>query len=326
MSAVLQIDGLTLEAGSGAATTRILRGVDLRLDAGETLGIVGESGCGKSSTLFACLGLLPGVTRLAGSIRLEGRELTALSDREWQKVRGRSIACVFQNARGALHPMMTVGHQIERAWRLHWGGGRREAAAEAAAVLTGVGFSEPEAIARRFPQELSGGQCQRATIALAMTMQPKVLLADEPTSGLDHSARVDVLHALRERTLAHGTAVMIVTHDFSVVDELCDRVAVMYAGKVIELGRTADVLARPAHPYTRALLEARHASSRRLNCIPGSPPDLRRHFVGCAFTPRCSYATTDCAATAPALTARGENHQAACLYDPSELEARGDAA
>ncbi|MFT3964380.1 MAG: ABC transporter ATP-binding protein [Sphingobium sp.] len=326
MSPELAVEGLHLRVGQSGEPVHILRGIDLHLHAGETLGIVGESGCGKSSTLLACAGLLGTESCLTGSIRLAGQEISRLTERDWRAIRGRRIACVFQNARGALHPMMAVGRQIARAWRQHNPGGGREARRRALEMLRQVGFADPDAIARRLPQELSGGQCQRAIIALAMVMEPAVLLADEPTSGLDHGARVEVLKALRRQTLAHGTATLIVTHDFAVVEEACDRVAVMYAGQIVETGPAAAILARPAHPYTRALLAARDARARRMPFIPGSIPDLRTAMAGCDFAPRCGFARPVCHQEMPLMAPRGEKRQARCRFTPEELVEAGNAA
>lgn len=314
MSPLLEIHKLEVDLGDPRAPTHVLRGVELEVAPGEVVGVVGESGCGKTTTMLAIAGLLPSSARFrSGSITLSGRDLLSLSRRDWRAIRGREVACVFQNARGALHPMMSVGRQIARLHRLHWGSDAKQAWRETVAMLERAGLGDAERIAGRCPHELSGGQCQRAMIAMALIGRPKLLLADEPTSGLDVTVQRQVLSTLLENVRDHETAMVLVSHDVGVVRRTCDRVSVMYAGEVIESGTRSAVLDAPAHPYTQGLLAAAAPQGRRMAYIPGRVPDLRRTIDACSFADRCSLVRDVCRVGRPADAELEGGHRARCV-------------
>lgn len=302
-----------VEVGFGSA--KILRGVSLELYPGETLGVVGESGCGKSMTGFAVMGMLPKPGKVtAGSIRLEGRELTTLTNREWLDVRGDQIALVMQDPFTSLNPMMRVGEQIAEALRLHQKMSREQANRKAVELLDQVGVPVPEASARKYPHQMSGGQRQRVVIAIAFACRPKVLIADEPTTALDVTLQAQILRLIREMQERDGTAVMLISHDIGVIGALSTRVAVFYAGRVVEVGTSREVLLSPAHPYTKALLSAMPTAGKTvLASLPGQPPDLSTLGGGCAFAERCPV-RCDRAESDPTLTPIGQadDHRAAC--------------
>lgn len=329
MTGLLSISDLRVDLGDPDQPTHVLRGVELELPEGEAVGLVGESGSGKTTTMLAAAGLLPPSARIAGgSIRLGDRDLLGLGGKEWREVRGRSISCIFQNARGALHPMMTVGDQVARAYRLHHGAGRTAARREAVAMLSEVGLPDAERMARRYPHQLSGGQCQRAMIAMALITKPQLVLADEPTSGLDVTVQRQVLATLVDRAREHGTTMLLISHDVGVIRRACERVAVMYAGEVVEQGSREAVLERPAHPYTQALLASLDTGAERMAFVAGSVPDLRRDIRGCPFVGRCPHAHDACHPERPPALPVEPGHTARCVLvrergeGPSVVEAR----
>ncbi len=309
MSAILEVRDLEVAFGSA----RILRGVSFDVFPGETLGVVGESGCGKSMTGYAIMGMLQSPGKVTGgSIRLEGRELTTLKPREWLSIRGDQIALVMQDPFTSLNPMMRVGEQIAEALRLHQGMNRAAAAKEAIRMLDEVGVPIPESSARKYPHQMSGGQRQRVVIAIAFACQPKVLIADEPTTALDVTLQAQILRLIREMQEREKTAVILISHDIGVIGSLASRVAVYYAGEVVELGPAEEVLRRPAHPYTKALLNALPTAGKtELESLPGQPPDLSQPLVGCPFAPRCPV-RCDRADEDPPLIQVSEKHSAAC--------------
>jgi len=292
---------------------KILRGVSFDLEQGQTLGVVGESGCGKSMTGFAVMGMLlaPGKVT-AGSIKLNGRELTTLRPREWPSIRGAEIALVMQDPFTSLNPMMRIGAQIAEALRLHQSMDKRRAWARAVELLEDVGVPIPEASARKYPHQLSGGQRQRVVIAIAFACKPKVLIADEPTTALDVTLQAQILRLLRELQEKEGTAVMLISHDVGVIGSLAQRVAVFYAGKIVEMGPAEAVLRRPFHPYTQALLNALpRVGKHTLESIGGQPPSFSHLPVGCAFAPRCPVRDPR-SGEDPGLFLAEKDHYAAC--------------
>lgn len=307
--ATLEIRDLEVSFG----TTRILRGVSLDLEAGKTLGVVGESGCGKSMTGFAVMGMLqqPGkVTQ--GSIKLEGRELVGLPEKEWRKVRGEQIALVMQDPFTSLNPMMKVGDQIAEAVRLHQNLGKKEAWNLSVEMLEKVGVPAPAQSAAKFPHQMSGGQRQRVVIAMAYACKPKVLIADEPTTALDVTLQAQILRLLRELQETEGTAVMLISHDIGAIASIAERIAVFYAGRVVELGSAEQVLRSPAMPYTKALLSSLpRVGMKRLEAIGGQPPDFTHLPHGCSFAPRCPFSFDKCNAE-PNLLDVASGHSAAC--------------
>ncbi|MFE7561774.1 dipeptide ABC transporter ATP-binding protein [Kitasatospora sp. NPDC057500] len=310
----------------GAAPVPAVRGVDLTLRRGETLGIVGESGSGKSVTALAVLGLLPGTARVRGSVRLDGRELLGLPGRELAAVRGRRIAMVFQDPLSALTPVHRIGDQLIEALRVHRPGlGRSAARARAAELLDLVGIPAPDRALDRFPHEFSGGMRQRAVIAMAVANDPDVLLADEPTTALDVTIQAQVLDVLRTARRETGAALVLVSHDLGVIAGMADRVAVMYAGRVVETAGVDELFAAPRHPYTLGLLGAvpRLDGPRGpLVPIPGTPAPMAALPDGCPFAARCPLAEDRCRTAEPPLA--GDGHLAACVR-AGELAARRPA-
>ncbi len=307
--ATLEVRDLEVSFGK----TRILRGVDLDIEAGETLGIVGESGCGKSMTAFAIMGMLqvPGKVS-AGSIKLDGRELVGLPEREWRKIRGGDIALVMQDPFTSLNPMMRIGHQIAEALSLHQDLKGKVAWNRAVEMLEKVGVPAPESSARKFPHQMSGGQRQRVVIAMAFACKPKVLIADEPTTALDVTLQAQILRLIRDLQEQEGTAVMMISHDIGAIASISSRIGVFYAGRVVEMGPAEAVLRRGGMPYTRALLNALpQPGVSRLEAIGGQPPDLAHLPVGCAFAPRCPLRFEKCSEE-PSLLPVEPGHTAAC--------------
>ncbi|GAA4850209.1 ABC transporter ATP-binding protein [Kitasatospora terrestris] len=316
---LLDISGLAVDFGSAPA----VRGVDLTLRRGETLGIVGESGSGKSVTALAVLGLLPKAARVRGSVRLEGRELVGLPGRELAKVRGRRVAMVFQDPLSAFTPVYRIGEQITEALRIHRKLDRTTARRRAAELLDLVGIPAPDKALDAFPHEFSGGMRQRAMIAMAIANDPDILLADEPTTALDVTIQAQVLDVLRTAQRETGAALVLVSHDLGVIAGTADRVAVMYAGRVVETAPVDELFARPRHPYTLGLIGAVPRLDGRggpLVPIPGSPP-APGTVTGCPFAPRCPLVEDRCRTAEPPL-AGADGHLAACVRS-EELAARG---
>jgi oligopeptide/dipeptide ABC transporter ATP-binding protein len=300
--------------------TRILRGVDFDLEAGQTLGVVGESGCGKSMTAFAVMGMLQNPGRVSrGSIKLEGHEITNLPEREMRKIRGKEIALVMQDPFTSLNPMMKIGHQIGEALRLHQGFSKDAAWKRSVELLEMVGVPDPSGSAGKFPHQMSGGQRQRVVIAMAFACKPKVLLADEPTTALDVTLQAQILRLLRDLQDKEGVAVMMISHDIGAIAAISQRIAVFYAGRIIETGPSEAVLRHAAMPYTRALLNALPQVGRtRLESISGYPPDFAHLPTGCAFAPRCPLKIDRCSEE-PGLGLVAPDHEAAC-WRSAEVE------
>lgn len=290
---------------SAAGPVRAVNGVSFHLEPGETLGLVGESGSGKSVTALTIMRLLPPGARVEGGrVRMDGRDLLSLSEREMRRLRGASIAMVFQEPMTSLNPVLTVGDQIAEAIRLHEPVSAGEAWRRAVEMLERVGIPEPARRARQYPHQLSGGMRQRVMIAMAVACRPRVLIADEPTTALDVTVQAQILDLMKELQREFGTAILLITHDLGVVAETCNRVAVMYAGRIVEMAPVAALFDRPLHPYTEGLLHSLPYAARpreRLRAIRGSVPNLARLPSGCAFHPRCPYADALCARNVPRL-------------------------
>jgi peptide/nickel transport system ATP-binding protein len=295
-------------------------GVSFTIAPGEILGVVGESGAGKSLTGTAVIGLLDPPGRIAGGeILLEGRRIDALPPAEMRRVRGREIGAIFQDPLTSLHPLLTVGAQLEETIRTHLPLSRAEARARALDLLREVGIPSPEARINQHPHQFSGGMRQRVVIALALAAEPKLIIADEPTTALDVSIQAQITALLRRLCRQHGTGVMLVTHDMGVIAETADRVAVMYAGRLVEIGPVAQVIRAPRHPYTAGLMASIPRMARRdaeLRQIEGSMPRLGAIPPGCAFNPRCPAATDICRADTPELGPAP--HDAACWHKVAE--------
>lgn len=300
-STVLRVEDLRLQFRVGHDRIRAVDGVSLTLHRGETLGIVGESGSGKSTLGYALLGLLPDNAEISsGSALVGGTDMTGSDPDVLRKARWTRIAMVFQNAMTALNPVISVGDQLVTAMRHHLGLSPDEARARAGVLLERVGVPTQKLMA--YPHELSGGQRQRLMIALAVSCEPDVLVADEPTTALDVVAQAQVLGLLSELHRELGIAIILISHDLGAVSSLCDRIAVMYAGQIVELGDRDRILHRSEHPYTSALLRAYPRLDHpqdSLATIPGDPPDLAAPPAGCRFHPRCGYAVARCKSVAP---------------------------
>ncbi|KIL40367.1 peptide ABC transporter substrate-binding protein [Gordoniibacillus kamchatkensis] len=313
---LLEIKDLSVEFHGMRGTMKALHNVSLSVDKGEIVGIVGESGSGKSVTALSVLGLLDkNAVVTSGEIRYAGRNLLALGKKEKQAVRGKQIGMVFQEPMTALHPTMRVGKQLAQVIKRHRGVSGQEAERLAVHALREVHIHDPELVARKYPFELSGGMRQRVVIALAMAAPPELLIADESTTALDVTIQHEILKLMKELSERRGTSIVFITHDLGIVAQLCDRVAVMYAGEVVETGSTADVLRSPQHPYTQALLHALPDLAdpdEPLLAIGGEVPDLRRRPAGCSFASRCSRATEECRLGKPRLEERKPGHEVAC--------------
>ena len=306
---LLRVSGLRVgfTAADGSETTVAVDGVDLEVGAGRTLGLVGESGSGKSVSCLSILRLLPERGRiLSGRIRFDGRDLTDLSQREMQELRGGDVAMIFQDPMSSLNPVKRVGWQIAEALHLHEGLSMQAAHERAVEMLRLVAIPDPASRARSFPHQLSGGMCQRVMIAMALACKPRLLIADEPTTALDVTIQAQILDLVRRLASETGTAVILVTHDLAVVAETADDVAVMYAGRVVETGPVEQIFEAPRHPYTWGLLRSlpgRASASRRLPLIEGSVPAPHDYPNGCRFAPRCPRASDRCRSISPPLAA-----------------------
>ena len=312
MTSLLDVTGLTVDTPAGV---RLVDGVDLTIAAGERVALVGESGSGKTVLARALMRLTPGL-RVGGSIRLDGGELTALTNRQMAAVRGRRIAMVFQDPLDTLNPLMTIGSQIAEPLRMA-GVSRRAASARAASLLSDLGVKDAAKRLGAYPHEFSGGMRQRVAIAIALIGEPDLLIADEPTTALDVRIQQQVLDLLDTVATERGLAVLLITHDLGVVAGLADRVAVMYAGRTIHTDDVEALFAASAHPYTAALLDAvprLDRADQRLQPIPGTPPHPARRPSGCAFHPRCHYADETCTSIQPGPTPLPDGGTVCCHY------------
>ena len=320
MSAILEVEDLRVEFHTHAGVLRALDGVSLRIDRGEILGVVGESGAGKSLTGTAIIGLIEPPGRIVGGrVLLQGERIDQLRGESWNRIRGRRIGTVFQDPLTSLNPLFTIGDQLIETIREHQQLSREQAAAKALALLQETGIPAAAERMRHFPHQFSGGMRQRVVIALALAADPVLIVADEPTTALDVSVQAQVMDMLRRLCRERGAAMMLVTHDMGVIAENCDRVAVMYAGRVVEEGPVRDLIDNPAHPYTRGLMACIPdigSDPRRLNQIEGSMPRLDALPAGCGFHPRCPQAVERCRREAPALAQAGRTHAACWLAAP----------
>jgi peptide/nickel transport system ATP-binding protein len=318
---VLRIDDLSISVHDGAATA--VRGVSLDVRAGEIVGLVGESGSGKTLTCRATLGVLPpGCAIEAGTVSFAGRDVIALSRREWERVHGSHIGAVFQDPTSYLNPSITVGSQLAEVLRVKLRLGRRQAHRRAIELFESVGLRQPERVFHQIPAELSGGMLQRVMIAIAISCNPRLLVADEATTALDVTIQAEVIELLlylrdqRDQGGQHGLAVIFVSHDLAVVTQLCDRIVVFYAGEVVESGPTQEIIDRPRHPYTQALLQVASVGDfrrRELQVIAGQPPHVGADIAGCRFAERCPIAIPACGSGSVHPVAVGYQHHARCI-------------
>jgi peptide/nickel transport system ATP-binding protein len=320
--ALLEIENLQTHFRTPDGVNRAVDGVSFTVEAGETVAIVGESGCGKSVTASSVLRLIPEPPgKIKGSIRFEGVDLLKLDERAMRDIRGNQISMVFQEPMTSLNPVLTVGRQIGETLRLHQGLGREAAERRVVEMLRLVGIAEPERRAREYPHQLSGGMRQRVMIAIALACNPKLLIADEPTTALDVTIQAQILDLMSELKQRVGAAIILITHDLGVVAEIAERVLVMYAGRKVEEAPVRELFRSPRHPYTQGLLGAlpRLGSSvndkaTRLVEIPGAVPSLKQRIAGCVFASRCALARQVCRHVPPALELKAPGHLAACHF------------
>ncbi len=315
MTSLLTIEGLRTHFTTPEGTVRAVDGVDLTIAPGEILGVVGESGCGKTVTALSILRLIDRPGRIvAGRIDFAGRDLLRLSDREMTEIRGNDIAMIFQQPKVSLNPVIRIGQQIAEQFIRRRGLTRKAALDEAVKLLTDVGIPSPASRLNSYPHELSGGQAQRVMIAVALALHPRLLIADEPTTAVDVTVQAQILRVLRDRCKELGASLILVTHDLGVVAQLADRVAVMYAGQVVEQATAIDLFDNPRHPYTRGLLRSLprlgHVTERLLE-IPGAVPSLIAPIAGCRFASRCGERLPRCTEEIPAML--GEAHLSRCF-------------
>ncbi len=317
---MLEVTDLEVSFSTRLGLVRAVDGVSISLQPGSILGVVGESGSGKSTLLLAILGLLPGNVRAGGSIVFGGRDLMHLSPEEMRGLRGREMAMVFQDPISTLNPVYTVGEQIREAMAVHRyppGAGPARQKERVLRLLEEVGIPHPEQRYRNYPHQFSGGMQQRVLIAMALACEPRLLLLDEPTTALDVTIQAQITELLLQINRNHGTSMILVTHNLALAAEFCTRIAVMYAGRLVESGPTAAVLEEPLHPYTRGLLRSlpRVGVREELATIPGSIPDLLRLPPGCSFQNRCREAQEECRAVAPPLLEKEAGHYSRCVLE-----------
>ena len=317
--ALLEVDNLTVEFPTRRALLRALDGVSFHIDPGEVLGVVGESGAGKSLTGAAIIGLLEPPGRVAGGeIRLEGERIDHLSQAQLRPIRGRRIGAIFQDPLTTLNPLMSVGRQLMETMQTHLKLSDADARARAISWLEQVGIPAARQRVEAYPHEFSGGMRQRVVIALALCAEPRLVIADEPTTALDVSIQAQIIALLKRITREHGTAVMLITHDMGVIAETADRVAVMYAGRVAEIGPVREVVRHPAHPYTSGLMGSIPSLVQRVDRlmqIDGAMPRLNAIPQGCAFNPRCPKVFARCRVERPDLLPAGPTRAACWLHD-----------
>jgi peptide/nickel transport system ATP-binding protein len=321
---LLEVDGLRTWFFTRDGVTRAVDGVSFRVGPGETLAIVGESGCGKSVTALSILRLIPSPPGriVSGTIRFQGRDLAELSDREMRDVRGNDISMIFQEPMTSLNPVLTIGYQIAETVTLHQGLDRKSALAKAVDMLRLVHIPEAERRIGQYPHQLSGGMRQRVMIAMALACNPKLLIADEPTTALDVTIQAQILDLMRELKQQIDAAIVLITHDLGVVAEMAQRVVVMYAGRKVEEAPVRALFRRPLHPYTKGLLASvprlggslAHARPPRLAEIRGTVPSLREEIPGCPFAARCAFATGECERAMPPFEEKEVGHFAACFH------------
>lgn len=312
---LLDVRGLHTYFYTYEGIVKAVNSVSYGLNRGEITGLVGESGSGKSVTAQSIIQLVKAPGRIvSGEVWLDGEDLMSLSQAEMQAVRGRKISMIFQEPRAALNPLFTVGDQISRVIQLREGCSRSIAESQAIEMMRAVEIADPDRRAGAYPHELSGGMCQRVMVAMALSANPLLLIADEPTTGLDVTVQAQVLDLIRTRVRSAGSACLFITHDLGVVAELCERVIVMYAGRVVEQGPVAEIFSNPRHPYTQGLIAStlRVDIDRPISTIPGTVPDAVHLPSGCTFHPRCPFAEELCQLEEPPMVEAGQAHTTRC--------------
>lgn len=323
---ILRVSDLSVCANTGSGQYDIVDNVNFNMQKGEILGIVGESGCGKSMTALSIAGLLPENIKIRrGSIIFEGRELNSLSKSAMRKIQGKEISMIFQEPMTSLNPLIKIGRQVSENLRLHSSLSKQEISEQSISILGRAGLPHPEELMNAYPHELSGGMRQRVMIAMATVCKPKLIIADEPTTALDVTTQAQILGLLREINRDFGCTVLFISHDLGVISGLCDRILVMYAGTVVEEGSARNIFLHPVHEYTKGLIGSiptRNLKGKRLANIPGHVPSLTEKRFGCPFAPRCGEAQTVCFMKKPACITLGPNHKVRCIgaNEESEME------
>ena len=325
MSSLLAVSGLRVRLPTASGPVTVVDGIDYEVERGQVFGIAGESGSGKTISVLALLGLLPEGAEVGGSAIFDGTELLKLRGRSLREIRGKEIAMVFQDPLTSLHPMMTIERQLTEHVRYHLGLDGAKARARAVELLDEVRIPDPAGALRAYPHQISGGMRQRIAIAIALACRPRLLIADEPTTALDVTVQAGILRLLDRLRRQSGLSVILITHDLGVMSSIADWLSVMYAGRVVESGPTAEVLARPRHPYTAGLLAAlphpEAAEDTPLVSISGAPPSPQARPAGCAFHPRCNHAVASCATDVPDLLHVDDRRRLACPVDPLMVRA-----
>lgn len=322
---LLSVDNLHVHFKTDAGTVRAVDGVSFTIDRGETLGIVGESGSGKSVSTMALMGLIPQPPGkiVAGSAVFDGHDLLRLPERKLRRIRGEKIAMIFQDPLTSLNPLLSVDEQLTEVTRLHRGWSHRKAREHALDLMAQVGIPSPETRIDRFPHQFSGGMRQRIMIAMALSCEPALLIADEPTTALDVTIQAQILDLMKRLQRDHGTAIILITHDLGVIANACQRVNVMYAGRIIEQADVDKLFSEPQHPYTQGLLASMPRLDQphggRLTPIAGQPPDLSQRHSGCAFQPRCRQSVDRCESQRPPLYDVGDGRKHACIVQAQRM-------
>ncbi|MEQ6390829.1 ABC transporter ATP-binding protein [Bacillaceae bacterium S4-13-58] len=319
---LLDVNNMSLSLKRAGKYSRILDQVSFQVNKGETVGIVGESGCGKSMTALSVMRLLPEKARLEGEVQLDGEKITSFSKRKMERIRGNQMSMIFQDPLTSLNPLHTVGAQIEESLILHTKMGKKERRQRVLELLRDVGLPRAEELIDEYPHQLSGGMRQRIMIAIAMACEPQLLICDEPTTALDVTVQAQILELMNKLKQETQMGIIMITHDMGVVAEVCDRVVVMYAGKVVEQAPVVELFQNPKHPYTQGLLQSIPKLGQRkhkLGSIPGTVPAPEKMPTGCRFVDRCKHAMDICRDSLPEMTQiNGDHHTACWLYDKEE--------
>ncbi|BFH66539.1 MAG: ABC transporter ATP-binding protein [Paenibacillus dendritiformis] len=331
MSPIIEVKKLSISFQTDVGVVPVVNSVSFHLDPGEILGIVGESGCGKSVTSLSLMGLIPARTgKVSGEIEFKGETLPIFSEAKMRKIRGNNISMIFQEPMTSLNPLFTIGDQLTESLRIHKKADKKRAKARAVEIMKQVGLGRAEALMNEYPHQLSGGMRQRVMIAMAMMCEPELLIADEPTTALDVTIQAQILELMKKLNQDTKTAIMMITHDLGVVADMCQRMAVMYAGKIVEEGEVRTIFQHPKHPYTIGLIQSvpdMRAKKKRLYSIPGQVPKPGSHRQGCSFAPRCAHAAERCVSEEPSLQSFDNGQKVSCwLYEDGKGAGLHDSA